>query len=39
MVENIKPAVAVVHHPPFGRIEAKIILIDAEVAKRGGVCR
>jgi hypothetical protein len=35
MVENIKPAVAVVHHPLFGRIETKIIPIDAEVAKIG----
>ncbi len=35
MVENIKPAVAIVHHPLFGRIEAKIIPIDAEVAKIG----
>jgi hypothetical protein len=35
MVENIKPAVAVVHHPLFGRIETKIIPIDVEVAKIG----
>ena len=35
MVENIKSAVAIVHHPLFRRIEAKIIPIDAEVAKIG----
>ena len=35
MVENIKPAVAVVHHPLFGRIEMKIIPIDVEVVKIG----
>jgi hypothetical protein len=33
MVENIKPAAAVVHHYQFGRIEAKIIPIDVEVVK------
>jgi hypothetical protein len=38
MVENIKSAVVVVHHPLFGMIATKIIPIDAEVAKTGEGC-